>query len=227
MDRQVVHHGADTQRLQLGHDLRPRLPDAGKIDQHGIKVQGGVVAGLRRHDPELRREVWQQLVVESGEFAAALDETPQLGELAFAERAGEIGDAVVPAQRLHFVIPGVRLAIRAEAQIAVPEVRRIAHHAVTAIELHDLVMLRVVGGGDTTLACRHRLDRMKREAGEFGERAGADPGCAAVARLMDPAQRMAGILDHLDAARLGDGADGGEVGAMAVEMHRQDRLHPG
>lgn len=168
--------------------------DGGDEGQQGRGAEGGVVAG--------------------GERAAAGDEPRQLGELAQAERALEIGDAVVEAEGALFVVPGSVVGSKA---------RGIAGDAVGA-ELAELAVEGlVVGEYRAALARRDVLDRVERERGHVCMDARRRLQGAFVVSIRG-SERVSGVFDDHCADAIGDGADVAERGDVAGEVDGQDDL---
>ena len=110
-------------------------------------------------------------------------------------------------------LQGVEAAIHAHADVVVAAVLAVAGDL--ADDLGELVVV-----GEYGAAVAIAAERLA------GEEAGAGDG-AEVARhaaLVARAEALCSVFDDRDAVLGGDGVDGVEVGALAVQAHRDDRL---
>ena len=128
------------------------------------------------------------------------------------QRGLHVGQPVIPAQRLHFMPPGLtRLAA---------VTGRIALDPVTAKEAHAIRNGSIIRRHRPALAGGERLDRMEGKGRGETVTAGAD-GCAAILRP----DCMAGILDQNGACLGGQPGHARNILALSGEMDREDRFY--
>src|ERR1043165_7914753 len=149
----VVHVAADPLGAQ-------RAEGRGPVDRekHRIEVVGVPRIGADAQRRDLGR-AGEEAVVARGDGAAARDAVAQLAQLARAEGALEVGDAIVEAELHHLVEP------RPLALAVVPR------DAVVAENAHAARELRVVRRDHAALAGRDVLYPVPREHVQFCERA--------------------------------------------------------
>jgi len=166
------------------------------IHAHGVLRPGAHVVRL-----DVGRGVdagfLEQAVVVGGDLLAQLDLLGQDLELGQQDRG----------------LQGVEAAVHAHADVVVAAVLAVAGDL--ADDLGELVVV-----GEDGAAVAIAAERLA------GEEAGAGDG-AEVARhaaLVAGAEALRGVFDHRDAVLGSDGVDGVEVGALAVQAHRDDGL---
>src|SRR5579871_1807503 len=137
MDRDIMDLYPDPALLERLEDGAPRAAEPLLVEPQRIEVVRGAEAGRlgRRHH---RRQIGERAVVARGDLPPALDEARQLGELRATERALQIGDAVVPAELDHLVVPGA---------FARPALGGVLGDAVAA-QAQQAAIERLAAGGD-------------------------------------------------------------------------------
>ena len=173
-----------------------------------VEVVG--VAGTARCQHREAGYVGKSSIVAGGELAAAGEAFVGPGELAEAEGAVEIGQAVVITQLLHFHVPAaVGLA---------DEVGGVAGDAMGAQAQQVVVQLLVVGGYHAAFAGGDMLHGVEAENGQIGKTAVAAALLPALGINKKTARRVAGILNYPEAKLIGKLAGGFQVHSQAGEI---------
>ena len=148
---------------------QPRLRACAHADREQVvAVQRRPRRRGRQLDPVLAGE---QLAVAGGDLVATRHPAVEPPQLAQPERALDVGDAVVEAERP---------ASRSTRPVGRRRAHALARDAVRAEAAQPAAQLVVLGGDDAALAGRDRLDRVERErrhVGAAGPPTFAPPRC--------------------------------------------------
>ena len=152
------------------------------------------------------------LVVGARDFAAAAHEVVGALELGQSDGGVHVGQIVLEAHVVDFVVP------RAALVVALP---RVLVHPVQAGD-RDFFRERVVGGGDhAALGGGEIFGGVETEAGEVAD--GADFRHPAAVHVTRGAGGVRGVLDNFQIVGARDVEDPIHVASMTGEVHRQDR----
>ncbi len=152
------------------------------------------------------------LVVGARDFAASAHEVVGALELGQADRGVHVGQIVLEAHVVDFVVP------RAALVVALP---RVLVHPVQAGD-RDFFRERVIGRGDhAALGGGEIFGRVETEAGEIAD--GADFRHPAAVHVARGTGGVRGILDDFQIVVARDVENAIHVASVAGEVHRQDR----
>src|SRR5207253_10173181 len=198
----------DVFRTERAKDLAASRAQRLEVEPYHVQVIGVLGATAYRQRP-YSRQLRERGVIPRGNLPAPCNERRKPLELLKAERALDIGYAVVVSQ-LHHVVRErpLRLALT-----------MVADDPMVAEDAHPVRKRRLVGDDRSALPRRHVLDRMEGEARQA--RKGADG-----ASVRGPADRMTRVGDQRNAAWLQDRSERVVVGWLAGIIDRDHRACP-
>ncbi len=141
----------------------------------------------------------QRLAVELGDARARREHLIEVLQLRQPDRAGDVRQAVVVAEPV------------------VVEPVHVGGAALVSLGVDPLLQARVAERDHAPLPRGQLLVGVEAEHGQVAARPYRD------AVLVGRAERLAGVLEHLQAVALGDRLERDDVGGIAEDVHRQQR----
>ena len=213
MQRDAVHGASDAALAQhldelIAAELEALGADAQDVEMPGVLDTGLGIRGLQTVVGA------ERVVVCARDFSAAAHEVVGAFELGQADGGVYVGEVVLEAHVVDFVIP------RAALVVALP---RVLVHPVQAGD-RDFIRERGVRRGDhAALGGGEILGGVEAEASEIAD--GADLRHPAAVHVARGAGRVRGVLDHFQIVVARDVENAIHVAGVTGKVHRQNSAH--